>query len=64
MVKNLPNNAGDMGSMPGQGTEIPLASGQLSLCTAATEPTCSGTCMPTLESSCAVMKIPPAACKT
>ena len=27
MVKNLPGNAGDMGSMPGQGAEIPLAQG-------------------------------------
>ena len=30
MVKNLPYNAGDMGSIPGQGTKIPHAAGQLS----------------------------------
>ena len=30
MVKNLPSNAGDTGSIPGWGTEIPHAAGQLS----------------------------------
>ena len=30
MVKNLPSNAGDAGSNPGQGTKIPHAAGQLS----------------------------------
>ena len=30
MVKNPPYNAGDMGSIPGQGTKIPHATGQLS----------------------------------
>ena len=30
IVKNLPCNAGDVGSVPGQGTKIPLAPGQLS----------------------------------
>ena len=34
MVKNLPSNVGDMGLIPGQGTKIPHALGQLSLCTA------------------------------
>ena len=29
MVKNLPSNAGDMGSVPGEGTKIPHAEGQL-----------------------------------
>ena len=28
--KNLPYNAGDMGSNPGQGTKVPQATGQLS----------------------------------
>ena len=37
MVKNSPSNAGDMGSIPGQGTKIPCAAGQLSLSTATTE---------------------------
>ena len=31
MVKNLPANAGDMGSIPGQGTKIPHAAEQMSL---------------------------------
>ena len=30
MVKDLPYNAGDAGSIPGQGTKIPHAAGQLS----------------------------------
>ena len=38
MVKNLPSNAGDAGSIPGQGTKIPHAVGQLSSHTATTEP--------------------------
>ena len=33
MVKNLPANTGDMGLIPGLGTRIPQAAGQLSLCT-------------------------------
>ena len=32
MVKNLLSNAGVMGSIPDQGTKIPHATGQLSLC--------------------------------
>ena len=38
VVKNLPSNVGDTGSNPGQGTKIPHAAGQLSPCTATTEP--------------------------
>ena len=38
VVKNLPCNAGDMGSIPGRGTKISQAAGQLSLCAATTEP--------------------------
>ena len=30
MVKNLPSNAADTGSIPGRGTKIPHATGQLS----------------------------------
>ena len=30
MAKNLPSNAGDAGSIPGRGTKIPHAAGQLS----------------------------------
>ena len=39
VVKNPPSNAGDMSS-PGRGTEIPLAAGQLRLCSASTEEVC------------------------
>ena len=38
VVKNLPSNAGDVSSIPGQGTKIPHAVGQLSPCTL--EPAC------------------------
>ena len=31
VVKNLPSKAGDTGSIPGPGTKIPRAAGQLSL---------------------------------
>ena len=37
VVKNPPSSAGDAGSVPGQGTKIPHAAGQLSLCTTTTE---------------------------
>ena len=37
MVKNLPSNAGDVGSIPSQGTKIPHATGQLSPCATTTE---------------------------
>ena len=32
MVKNPPSNIGDAGSVPGQGTKTPHATGQLSPC--------------------------------
>ena len=32
VVKNPPSNAGDTGSIPGWGTKIPHATGQLNLC--------------------------------
>ena len=38
MVKNLPSNAGDAGLIPGRGTKIPHAAGQLSPHAATTEP--------------------------
>ena len=38
VVKNLPYNAKDMGSIPGQGAKIPHATEQLSLCATTTEP--------------------------
>ena len=37
MVKNLPSNAGDAGSSPGQSGKIPHATGQLSPCATTTE---------------------------
>ena len=50
MVKNLPSNAGDAGSIPGRGTKIPHATGQLNPCAATTEPVHSGARAPQLES--------------
>ena len=32
LVKNLPSNTRDVGSIPGVGTKLPHAVGQLSLC--------------------------------
>ena len=40
VVKNLPSNAGDAGLIPGQGTKIPRATGQLSPCATTTELAC------------------------
>ena len=37
VVKNLPSNAGDEDSNPGQGAKIPYALGQLTPCTPARE---------------------------
>ena len=37
VVENLPANAGDTGSIPGWGTKIPHATGQLSPCAATKE---------------------------
>ena len=39
MIKNLPCNAGDMGSIPDQGTKIPHAVEQLSLHATVKDPT-------------------------
>ena len=41
VVKNPPCNVGDVGLIPGQGTKIPHAVGQLSLCATTAEPACS-----------------------
>ena len=38
MVENPPSNAGDVSSIPGRGTKIPYAVGQLSPQTTTTEP--------------------------
>ena len=40
VVKNLPCNAGDVSSIPGQGTKTPHAPGQLSLSTTTRESVC------------------------
>ena len=58
VVKNLPSNAGDAGSIPCRGTKIPHAVGQLSPCATTTEPVCSGAHAPQLESLCAVTTEP------
>ena len=42
MVKNLPSNTADTGSIPGRGTKITHAVGQRSLRAATTKSTCSG----------------------
>ena len=49
VIKNPPSNAGDAGSIPGRGTKIPHATGQLSLHAATTEPTHLGARVPQLE---------------
>ena len=49
MVKSLPSNAEDWGSVPAQGTKIPHALGQLSPCAPTTEPMLSRACLPKLE---------------
>ena len=41
MVKNPPSNAEDTGSIPGWGTKVPHAMGQLSLCTTTRESPCA-----------------------
>ena len=38
MVKNPPSNAGDAGLIPGEGTKIPHAAGQLRVRATTTEP--------------------------
>ena len=40
VVKNLPCNAGDLGSIPGRGSKAPHTSEELSLRVATTEPMC------------------------
>ena len=40
VVKNLPSNAGDVSLIPGQGTKIPHAAGQISLSISTAECAC------------------------
>ena len=49
VVKKPPSNAGDMGLIPGWGTKIPHAIGQLSPSAAISEPTHSGAWVPQLD---------------
>ena len=49
MVRSLPSNAEEVGSIPGRGTKIPHAVGQLSLRATTTEPAGSGACATTRE---------------
>ena len=49
VVKNPPSNAWDVGSIPGQGTKIPHAMGQLSPRATTTEPMYSGARVPQLD---------------
>ena len=53
VVKNPPCNAGDMGLIPGRGTRIPYAAGQLSPHTTAREPVCCNYRAHVLWSPCA-----------
>ena len=58
VVKNPPCNVGDTGLIPGQGIKMLHAAEQLNLQATISEPTCSRTRMPQLESPCASMKDP------
>ena len=53
VVKNLPCNVGDVGSIPGQGCQILYATGKLSQCATTTEAR-----MPQLDSLCTLTKDP------
>ena len=60
MVNNLPCNAGDMGSIPGQKTKIPTCRRTAKSShggTGTTEPMCSRAWVPQLESLSVVCKI-------
>ena len=64
MVKSPPSSAGDAGSIPGGGTRVPHATGQLSQRAATTEPACSRAHAPQIESQRATTTEPmlPGAC--
>ena len=51
VVKNLPANAEHVGLIPGWGTKLPCASGELRSCAITTEPVSSRAHMPHLERS-------------
>ena len=61
LVKDLPSSAGDMGSIPGRGTKIPHAAGQLSPRATSTELACLNkrACVPqTTESMRSGVRVP------
>ena len=66
VVKNPPSNAGDVGSIPGEGTKIPHAVEQLSWSAATAEPASSRACAPQLEETlhAVTRKSPSASLKT
>ena len=64
VVKNLPFNAGDVGSVPGEGTKILRATEQLSLGTATAEPVCHNQCAPQAKGPRDAAKIPHPATRT
>ena len=49
VVRNPPSNAGDVGSIPGQGARIPHATGHLGPCATTAEPVHSRARTPQLE---------------
>ena len=51
LVKNTHSNAGDVGSIPGQGTKISYATEQMHACSVTTEPIHYGTQATQLERS-------------
>ena len=57
MVENPPSKAGDINSIPGQGTYVPYATEHLNPCAATTEPAHSGTPIPQLERSMPQQKL-------
>ena len=61
MVKNLPSNAGDEGLIPGQGTKMPHAAGQLGQRTKPERSPCAATKKEPTDSD---VKIPQAATNT
>ena len=63
VVKNMPSNVWDMSLIPGWGTKIPHATGQISLWATTTESAISGGCMSQLESLHIATKIPCASTK-
>ena len=64
MVKNPPSNAGDAGSIPGQGAKIPHAMGQLSPRASTREPASSNYRAHMLWSPRATTKSPRATTKS